>query len=140
MKAISLWQPWASAIALGLKRIETRHWSTTYRGRIAIHAALRWDRRQREFAETERTLGRLHAKLSFGAVVAIARLVSVQRTDELASELTPIERLYGDYAPGRFGWLLADIQRIEQPVPYRGHQGLFNVPDELLAVPMTWPL
>lgn len=27
MKAISLWQPWASAMALGLKSIETRHWS-----------------------------------------------------------------------------------------------------------------
>ena len=26
MKAISLWQPWASAIALGAKRIETRSW------------------------------------------------------------------------------------------------------------------
>ncbi|HVM07165.1 MAG TPA: ASCH domain-containing protein [Acidimicrobiales bacterium] len=39
MKAISLWQPWASLIAYGVKTIETRSWSTPYRGRIAIHAA-----------------------------------------------------------------------------------------------------
>lgn len=38
MKAISLTQPWASLIALGYKRIETRSWSTTYRGPLAIHA------------------------------------------------------------------------------------------------------
>jgi hypothetical protein len=39
MKAISLWQPWASAIALGWKKNETRHWSTDYRGPLLIHAA-----------------------------------------------------------------------------------------------------
>ena len=27
MKAISLWQPWASLIAAGVKPYETRHWS-----------------------------------------------------------------------------------------------------------------
>ena len=39
MKAISLWQPWASAMALGMKKIETRHWPTCYRGPLLIHAA-----------------------------------------------------------------------------------------------------
>lgn len=28
MRALSLWQPWASAIAAGAKKIETRGWST----------------------------------------------------------------------------------------------------------------
>ena len=37
--AISLWEPWAAAIKLKLKCIETRGWSTKYRGPIAIHAA-----------------------------------------------------------------------------------------------------
>jgi hypothetical protein len=41
VKAISLSQPWASAIALDLKSIETRSWQTKYRGRIAIHASAR---------------------------------------------------------------------------------------------------
>ncbi len=39
MKALTLWQPWASAVAVGAKRIETRSWSTEYRGPLAIHAA-----------------------------------------------------------------------------------------------------
>lgn len=39
MKAITLWQPWASLIACGTKKYETRSWSTNYRGPIAIHAA-----------------------------------------------------------------------------------------------------
>lgn len=38
MNAISLWQPWASLVAFGEKKIETRSWSTLYRGALAIHA------------------------------------------------------------------------------------------------------
>lgn len=39
MKALSLTQPWASLVAVGAKRIETRSWRTSYRGPLAIHAA-----------------------------------------------------------------------------------------------------
>lgn len=39
MKAITLWQPWASLVGLGEKKIETRSWLTKYRGPLAIHAA-----------------------------------------------------------------------------------------------------
>lgn len=41
MKAITLWQPWASLVACGAKKFETRSWATSYRGEIAIHAAAR---------------------------------------------------------------------------------------------------
>lgn len=39
MKALTIWQPWASLIACGAKQYETRSWATKYRGPIAIHAA-----------------------------------------------------------------------------------------------------
>lgn len=38
-KVLTLTQPWASLVAIGAKRIETRSWSTSYRGPLAIHAA-----------------------------------------------------------------------------------------------------
>jgi len=38
MKAITIHQPYASLIAWGEKRYETRSWSTPYRGPIAIHS------------------------------------------------------------------------------------------------------
>lgn len=41
MKALTIWQPWASLIACGAKRYETRSWPTKYRGPIAIHAAVK---------------------------------------------------------------------------------------------------
>lgn len=55
MRAISLWQPWASLVVLGAKKIETRHWSTNYRGPLLIHAAKRTSElylaRSRNFAK-----------------------------------------------------------------------------------------
>ena len=68
MRAISLWQPWATAIAVGVKQIETRHWKTDYRGPIAIHAAKRWTRDEREFAEIEVANGRLPKRIPLGKV------------------------------------------------------------------------
>lgn len=41
MKALSLRQPWASLIPLGVKWIETRDWATHHRGRLAIAASKR---------------------------------------------------------------------------------------------------
>ncbi len=40
-KALTLYQPWAQLVVLGIKTIETRSWSTSYRGPLAIHAGLR---------------------------------------------------------------------------------------------------
>ena len=39
MKALTVLQPWASLIAIGAKRFETRSWETWYRGPLAIHAS-----------------------------------------------------------------------------------------------------
>jgi hypothetical protein len=39
MKAITLWQPWATLLAVGCKHMETRSWPTKYRGEILIHAS-----------------------------------------------------------------------------------------------------
>ncbi len=38
MRGLTLTQPWATLVAVGAKRIETRGWATAYRGPIAIHA------------------------------------------------------------------------------------------------------
>lgn len=54
MKAITLTQPWASLVACGAKKIETRSWRTHHRGWIAIHAAKGWTGEDREFAASHR--------------------------------------------------------------------------------------
>lgn len=43
MKAISIRQPWAQLIVLGIKDIENRSWRTKYRGKVIVHASLKVD-------------------------------------------------------------------------------------------------
>lgn len=132
MKALSLWQPWASAMALGLKRVETRHWSTTYRGPLAIHAAKRWTRDEREFAEM---MG-LPTELPLGAIVAVGNLRSCLRTEAVFVSLSMQEESWGNYSDGRFAWVFDDIRALPEPVLFKGAQGFFDVPDELFTSPV----
>lgn len=133
MKCISLWQPWASAIPLLLKRNETRGWSTAVHGRIGIHAAKRWTKAEREFAAARRRAGdALPDPLPLGAIVATAVLHDVVSTEMLlARGVSDLEQMYGDYARGRFGWLLRDVVPLSQPIPWKGKQGWFEVHDDL---------
>lgn len=136
MKAISLWQPWASAIANGVKQFETRSWRTDYLGPIAIHAARKKDREARIIFEGLQNIPEFHAAfyvkgqdkfddLPFGAIVATARICMVGEVEWF--KISDLERALGDYTTGRFAWKLEEIKRLEQPVPCIGHQGFFNV-------------
>lgn len=133
MRALTLTQPWASLVALGLKRVETRSWSTNYRGTLAIHAAKGMPPYAREFASEERAIGRLPAVIPRGAIVAVARLTGVVPTDDAALEVSALERRFGDYGPGRYAWFIDDVRILGAPVPCRGALGLWAVPEGLLG-------
>lgn len=92
MKVPSLWQPWASAIALGLKTWETRGWATSYRGLIAIHAAKQdpviavGAAIGRDLvAEYSGRVGEALSGLPRGGLVATAYLAAVRRSREVRS-------------------------------------------------------
>lgn len=88
MKALTVRQPWASLIALGVKTIETRSWSTRYRGPLAVHAGkarpdLCWEGGGYAIAADDdgRFMYRGHlgarSSLPLGAVVAVVDLIDV---------------------------------------------------------------
>lgn len=129
MKVLSMTQPWAQALFLGLKHYETRSWSTNYRGPLLIHAAKKFPKYAREFAQTERALGRGSGRIAGGVIIGKVDLVKIWHTEEIAHRLTGLERLYGDYSPGRFAWEFANPVLLVEPIPYRGALGLFNVAD-----------
>lgn len=153
MKCISLWQPWASAIPLLLKQIETRGRGTSVRGRIGIHAAKHWAGPEQRFTAGRRRAGDpLPDPLPLGAVVATAVLYDCRRTEDLtAAGISDLEQMYGDYTPGRFGWMLSEIVAIQEPITVPGRQGWFDVPDEYfppaacaaptvsMSKPAAWP-
>ena len=145
MKALTLTQPWASAVAFGYKHIETRSWQTSYRGRLAIHAAKGFPGWAKEFAQQERAVGRYPGEgIPLGAIVAVATLVRIRRAEEVAYEIGGLERLYGDYSFGRFAWVLEDIDPLTEPVYCTGAQGLWDVHPDIEAAVLAagggdWP-
>jgi hypothetical protein len=118
LKALTLWQPWASLIALGVKTIETRSWPTKYRGPLAIHAAVRlpkvaewrigewWTdegpsihRAGRELADGMVDYSEVdgtYYPLPLGAVVATCNLVDCIPMEDLSGEGTPSLVIEGD--------------------------------------------
>jgi activating signal cointegrator 1 len=125
MKAISLWQPWASAIAVGMKHFETRSWGTSYRGPLAIHAA------KRPMTEGERELLEEYpfplgmSEVPLGAIVATCTLAEVIHCNE-NTRMDECEDAWGDFSPGRFAWALIDVVPVRPAVPARGAQGLWD--------------
>lgn len=149
MKAISILQPWASLIAIGAKKIETRSWPTKYRGPLAIHSSkIPWrfngkDKTERLIGLTLWESGLYHEPqdLPYGAVIATCNLVDVRYMlqgklfryengavivgGEIPMPGEP-EISFGDYTPGRYAWILEDVRQLPEPIPARGQQGLWN--------------
>ncbi|MEN6464525.1 MAG: hypothetical protein ABFD62_05025 [Syntrophaceae bacterium] len=141
MKAISLWQPWASALFIvlpdgsRLKTNETRGWATKHRGRLAIHAAKTFPSEAKSFTQNERAFGRLpdvYPLFTYGAIIGTVNVLGMRRTEDIVSQVSALERLYGDYSPGRWAWITSDQILFDEPIPFKGKQGFFNVPDEIL--------
>lgn len=146
MKAISLWQPWASLIASGAKQIETRSWYTGYRGPLAIHASKRRVKSELiELARDTNYIAALGAKpdealqklmdLPLGAIVAVVNMSGCYSVEAVGVPSGLGEEYWlGNYDFGRYAWILTDVRPLSEPIPFKGAQGFFDVPDELLGV------
>lgn len=151
MKAISLRQPWALMFSLGIKKNETRSWSTDYRGPLAIASTKHTPRAEfmkaLEIPAVKKVLK--SAKLGYvetiswickpqgGLVVATTELVDVVRTEALLDRVAKKDHLsqeeadnlsLGDYSPGRFVWICRNTVRIDPAPPCNGRQRLWDFP------------
>lgn len=140
VRVLSLWQPWASAIANGHKSIETRSWSTEWRGLLVVHATRkgRVEHGPAMVRHDER-LSRTHGlgplnDLPKGALVALTEVTFVKRTHEVVG-LDARERELGDYTMGRFAWGLRLYFKLREPILHKGGQGIRTLPrDKVIAI------
>lgn len=152
MKALTLWEPWATLIALGYKQFETRPWSTSHRGDLLIHAAA--TRKYCKFRDVVALCARaglsivqaneVAEALKPGHIVAAVRLGEITGTRTLleSGAISAQEEVFGDYGPDRYGWALHDVHRLKSPVPAKGMQQFWYPPEETVAAvlrQMGWP-
>lgn len=150
MKAITLFQPWASLVASGAKKIETRSWpapKSIIGQRLAIHASRRrpdpdawvpW-----EIEEISAATGSAMLDLPLGAVVATALVAGAYRSSGCIIGAPGFVGLngsqngsparaeiamddWGDFSWGRWLWVLDEIEAISPPIPARGMQGVWE--------------
>jgi activating signal cointegrator 1 len=146
VKVLTLTEPWATLVAIGAKHIETRSWTTSYRGPLMIHAAKgmpKWAEMtcyDEPFFSTLRdhfnsNMIRQAATNWFprGQIIASCELADIQPTEHIRGQITDQERAFGDYTAGRFAWILVNMRRLSAPIPARGSLGLWEWQPEVVA-------
>lgn len=175
MKAVSLWQPWASfcvvpdrETGIVLKPDETRSWAPPLDlvgHRIAIHATASCPLIERPvtaagffwepYASLVERIGYSPqdpwhrwsgarspvGRVPLGVIVGVVTLYRVAAADDRARHIcdtlpafrakTALE--LGDYSVGRFAWVFTAQHALDEPIPCKGRQGIWTVPDPIGA-------
>jgi hypothetical protein len=158
IKALTLWQPWASLMIGGFKTIETRSWDTSHRGWLAIHAAKKepkhianalfggmfaWPHLEL-FLECLREMSTTFNELPRGCILGVVYVTGTLPTNKLLRDgVGEYNKAFGDWSDGRFAWNTSHGMRFMKTYPVRGRQGLWSwaVPAELMSVredKMVW--
>ncbi len=139
MKALTIQQPYAHLIVTPTaelppgyeqKHVENRTWwKQRYLGNLLIHAG----KGQDYLAINDRTL---FPEMAFGAIVGVTKLIAVLTIDTIERGKVPpgLEWVKAHaYTEGPICLVLGATLRFAEPIPYRGQQGLFNIPDDILG-------
>lgn len=139
VRVISLWQPWATLFAYGIKKLETRPRATSHRGIYLIHASKNKSSKAVAFSDAHPYRNELidlgynrFEELPFGYIIGACVITDCYKMgDEPAINGTPInpkEQSLGDYSPGRWAWECTAHQGICRPryIPYTGSQGYYG--------------
>lgn len=130
LKAMTLYEPWASLMAIGAKVNETRPSRTNHRGDICIHAALKTvDGIKPEVLYAFRNRGE-QMTWQFGCIVAVVDLWDVQPSESFGIkghaggliELTDEEYAFGNYTRGRWIYRTRNLRRLKIPIMCKGFQ------------------
>lgn len=152
MRAISLWQPWATLCCLphpddvgkqivrSVKQFETRSWPAKYTGPLLIHAAQRntWEQQDAFFwPYIEQALidGGFYVpgQLAYGAIIGQVHLEACHPAEPMRAVIDDYARAMGDYGEGRYAWEINRPVLFREPIPFKGRQGFFNVPQTILV-------
>lgn len=132
MKALTLWQPWAYAVAHLGKDVENRQWKP-WAGiigqRIAIHASKRWVKRDMEAWCASLVIHGLAEELPLAALAEqCGKVVATARVTEI------VEASDSVWFTGPYGWVLADVAVLKTPIACRGAQGMWDLPPDVFAM------
>lgn len=132
MYALSVHQPWASAIALGFKPVENRDWKpwrSVLGQRIVIHSTQRMmlPGDVEEVAELCKLSEEAVRAWPSGCLVGSAVLGAyIEHPDEC---IDPVPSKVAPWFRGKYGWLMRGAEALASPPKFKGAQGLWQLPE-----------
>jgi hypothetical protein len=145
MKALTICQPYAHLIVTPQaelpgdevqKRVENRRWRCNHRGPLLIHAGM--SRKWVEPADER-------YKMTFGAILGVCDIVACLTYVDITDRFGLVGKRAMANQNQRWPWLethphvvgpwcfvLDNIRRFREPIPYKGQQGLFNIPEDVI--------
>jgi len=146
MKSLTLRHPWAFCICHWGKRVENRTWkppASLIGQRIAIHGGkcptasgleeVRW-----HFGKLVKKFGlpeyRVNGDLTLKDVI-LEGIVATAVIDSVickGSEPMADDPWFDGFYGSNIGWVLRDVIVLPEPIPCKGAQGLWNVPDSVV--------
>lgn len=132
MKALTICEPYATLISRGVKRVENRTWHCSYTGPLLIHAGR--SLKYFDAEECRELYGLGIGDLTFGAALAVVEMVGCApilgiRSGRFSDRWPWLNN--HDHTEGPFCFVLENVRRLKQPVPWSGCMGLWDVPPEL---------
>ncbi|MGS4345124.1 ASCH domain-containing protein [Myroides odoratus] len=119
-KALSVKQPWAELICLGVKDIENRTWRTRYRGRVYIHASMYPDKNAIISKEREQATDHIE-EFQFEKSAIIGEVTIIDCVQNHKS-------IWADKGPDIYHWVLKDAVFYEKPIlNVKGKLGLWDI-------------
>lgn len=146
MRAISLWQPWASLWIHDFKVGETRDYRAVA-GPLAIAATKTIPRDEQDWVDDlcetpifVQYLKRLKAtswrELPAGVVLGTCELLESATVESVRDRISETELEFGNFEDGRHWWKAVKKVPFDTPVPARGSQGFWNWnPDQTILTP-----
>ncbi len=122
MRCISIRQPFAWLVAIGIKDVENKERSTRFRGRILIHTGQNRDFLDK-FLEDNSNQNFEPDWFPLGAIIGAADLVDCQEMNET---------LEGNvWSGGPKCYIFRNPHWFQKPIPCKGQVTLFPVPNEI---------
>ena len=151
LRALTLWQPWATLVIAGVKPFEFRRWPAPkwiWNERIAIHAGARPVKRR----EIDELIASIRLEGGWGTALVPGPALEILLRMQAQPELVPTSAVLGTAVLGRpvpaaqavvqaygksfrgdsdridhsvFGWPLTDIRLFAPPIEAKGAQGFW---------------
>ena len=117
---------------MGIKKIETRRWTTAYRGELLIHASkAKSGKLIADMPSIQRRIPDFNA-LPFGAIIGQVVLKDIVRTEQLVLSVDELQLLsleenaFSADNSGKFCWLFEDAVLFPDVIPTTGRLGLWE--------------